>query len=250
MILFLIDHWDVLQGRGEMGPDVDEGSFKKTRSFLLVFSGLLVAVWYFDAKMESISLLGNAVRFGDNVAHLWVVWTIILLYLFGRYVQHLPENWRVLDGKMCEFYANDLIRLTYRSNREQVLVKCREKFEASEYASVPERYAPVSEGATVGKVTDFQLFKAIDVSYVRFGYSFRCGMINSPIDDFIDFRVSTWVKRRARLSALIKGGLLTPFFTEYIFPICFAFLALLVTLWSPLFVSVWASISDFFAALV
>lgn len=233
-----------------MGPDVDEGSFKKTRSFLLFFSGLLVVVWYFDAEMERFSLLGNAVKFGDNVAHLWVVWAIILLYLFGRYVQHLPENWRVLDGRMCEFYANDLVRLTYRSNREQVLAKCREKFEASAYAYVPESYAPVSKGATIGNVTRFELFKAIDVNRVQFGYSFRCGMIDDPIENFIDFPVSTWVKRWARLSALIKGGLLTPFFTEYIFPMCFAFLALLVTLWSPLVVSFWISISDFFATLV
>ena len=56
-----------------MGSDFDDGSFKKSRSFLLVFSSLILVLWYFKAEMASLSILGNTIKFTANTDNIWLV---------------------------------------------------------------------------------------------------------------------------------------------------------------------------------
>ncbi|WP_421534523.1 hypothetical protein [Pseudomonas marginalis] len=102
-----------------MGSDFDDGSFKKSRSFLLVFSSLILVLWYFKAEMASLSILGNTIKFTANTDNIWLVLAVAAVYFFFRYVQHLPPEWSKPSEQVNGIFTQTLIALSSRLYRQK-----------------------------------------------------------------------------------------------------------------------------------
>lgn len=74
-----------------MSSDFDEGSFPKARGWLLAFSSLLIALWFFGAELKALSVLGTQIEFRRNTEHIWFVAFAINAYLLLRFYQQQPD---------------------------------------------------------------------------------------------------------------------------------------------------------------
>lgn len=73
-----------------MSSDFDEGSFPKARGWLLAFSSLVIALWFFGADLKAVSLLGTQIEFKRNTEHVWFIAFAINAYLLLRFYQQRP----------------------------------------------------------------------------------------------------------------------------------------------------------------
>ncbi|WP_397454677.1 hypothetical protein AB3472_20075 [Pseudomonas lurida] len=212
-----------------MGSDFDDGSFKKSRSFLLVFSSLILVLWYFKAEMASLSILGNTIKFTANTENIWLVLAVAAVYFFFRYVQHLPPEWSKPSDQVDSIFAETLVwlsqRLHHRENLDAVKVRLRED---SDHSSVVDfkvkprgrlyfqgSYDPES-GGYLSKKSDCEVIFDLPV------------IIGSPdhlchISGYTNIiKPSKSVIRVSKLIAYLKGAFLAPWFTEHVFPMIFA----------------------------
>ena len=221
-----------------MGSDFDEGSFKKARSFLMVFSTMLLVLWYFKAEMSTLSLLGNSIKFTANTHNLWLVLAVANIYFFCRYIQHLPEDWRKPGKDIDNLYQNTLCGITSILYRKKLYAVAWKDFSKDHDASRASRFK---------------------VKYQPYLYRSReqnTGFFDAPISNReVEFNLPyTWLSDRggscestginitlkphslvvlyARVSSFIKGGVLAPWFTEHLFPMLYAACAIAVGLWS------------------
>lgn len=74
----------------------------KSRGFLIGYSSILLALYYFNADLSTIKLLGNEIKLQNNIKSIWLVLAFINAYLILRYVQRLPTNWWRFDNEMQE----------------------------------------------------------------------------------------------------------------------------------------------------
>lgn len=221
-----------------MGSDFDEGSFKKARSFLMVFSTTLLVLWYFKAEMGSLSILGNSIKFTANTRDLWLVLAVANCYFCCRYVQHLPKDWSKPGKDLEALFDSTLCRTT------EVLYKRKL------HAAAWEDFIKDND---ISGVTDFKIKPSGSRYYARDESS---GYFISPQpEQKVDFRLpSTWTEPNGsqcssdgfglvvnparaviiycRVSSFIKGLFLSPWFTEHLFPMIYAACAVLVGLWS------------------
>ncbi len=220
-----------------MGSDFDEGSFKKARSFLMVFSTMLLVLWYFKAEMSTLSLLGNSIKFTANTHNLWLVLAVANIYFFCRYIQHLPEDWRKPGKDFEALFDSTLCRVTQILCLRMLRVAAWENFKKDH---------------DVSGVTDFK----VKPSGSRYYSRESSGHFMFPRAEMkVDFRLpSTWTSSNgspcasegfgfvveppkvvvlyARMSSFIKGVVLAPWFTEHLFPMLYAACAIAVGLWS------------------
>ncbi|CAG8865299.1 hypothetical protein PS627_01205 [Pseudomonas fluorescens] len=221
-----------------MGPDFDDGSFKKARSFLLVFSTMLLILWYFKAEMSTLSVLGNSIKFTANAEDLWLVLSVADGYFFCRYIQHLPKDWLKPGERFEDLFESTFCKVT------TVLYMGKLKAEA---------WADFKDDHDVAGVTKFRIqpsgsrYRSRDTSSGDF-------MFPTP-EMKVDFSLpSTWISSSggecsstgfgtiitphkavviySRAISFTKGLFLTPWFTEHLFPMLYAVCAISVGLWS------------------
>lgn len=221
-----------------MGSDFDEGSFKKARSFLMVFSTMLLVLWYFEAEMSTLSLLGNSIKFTANTHNLWLVLALANLYFFCRYIQHLPEDWRKPGRDFEALFDSTLCRVT------QIL--CRRMLRVAAWENFKKDY-------DVSGVTDFKVKPSGSRYHAR---DPRSGHFMFPQAEMkVDFSLpSTWISSNgspcssegfgfvveppkvvvyySRVSSFVKGVVLAPWFTEHLFPMLYAACAIGIGFWS------------------
>jgi len=221
-----------------MGSDFDEGSFKKARSFLMVFSTMLLALWYFNAEMGSLSVLGNSIKFTANTEDLWLILAVANCYFCCRYVQHLPKDWRKPGKDLEALFNSTLCRTTEILYRRKLHAAAWEDF---------------SKDHAISGVTDFKIKPSGSRHYARDESSGF--FLSSQPEQKVDFRLpSTWIESNgskcssegfglvvdparaviiySRVSSFIKGLFLSPWFTEHLFPLIYATCAVIVGLWS------------------
>jgi hypothetical protein len=221
-----------------MESNFDEGNFVKARSFLMVFSTMLLVLWYFEAEMSTLSLLGNSIKFTANTHNLWLVLAVANIYFFCRYIQHLPKDWRKPGKDLESIFDSTLCRVTqilyWRRLRVAALDELKKDYEVS-------------------GITDFKIKPSGSRYYSR---DPRSGHFIFPQAEMkVDFSLpSTWISSNgsrcssegfgyvvepakvvvfyARLSSFIKGVVIAPWFTEHLFPIFYAACAIGVGFWS------------------
>ncbi|MBI6899563.1 hypothetical protein JET64_22390 [Pseudomonas putida] len=108
-----------------MSADFDEGSFPKARGWLLAFSSLLIALWFFGADLKSVSVLGTKINFTRNTEHVWLVALVIVAYLLLRFYQHQPNisysGWKEYKQYYSSFMLSFMWWLSERSIEKEFL---------------------------------------------------------------------------------------------------------------------------------
>ncbi|MBF8640120.1 hypothetical protein [Pseudomonas luteola] len=221
-----------------MGPDFDEGSLKKARSFLLVFSSLLLALWYFKADLNTVSILGNSIKLTRNTENFWAVLALINCYFFFRFIQHLPSDWSTQGERVDRFFKDSLIRTSKYIYKKDNYKSAYEKLQAD-----PDH----------AHVKDFHL--KVDGDYFRPEYNSETGTIEDNnkryellFNLFVQYEgagglhsISGWSNRvkpskfiilYSNIVAFIKGIFLSPWFTENVFPMLWALFSIAVSVFN------------------
>ncbi|MQG91323.1 hypothetical protein [Pseudomonas sp. MN1F] len=221
-----------------MGSDFDEGSFKKARSFLMVFSTMLLALWYFKAEMNTLSLLGNSIKFTANTHNLWLVLAVANIYFFCRYIQHLPEDWRkpgkdfedLFNQTLCRvarfYYSRELHRIAWKDFMKGHDISGITGFKTRATGS-PYRDKPKRDGWRMllprGVIIEFSLpIEWTSESGSKAGRNGTRALIDP----------SLILVAYSRGVSFIKGVILAPWFTEHLFPMLYAACAIVVGFWS------------------
>lgn len=214
-----------------MGSDFDEGSFKKARSFLLAFSSLLLVLWYFQAEMSTISILGNSIKFTANTENAWLIISIANAYFFFRFVQHLPPGWMDQGEVATKLYEKTLISTTQTLYRRINIRSAMEHFESDpdhrtsknikiHPTGYMDYYASTGSSTAIdGRRTNVILFA------LRCTYKADNGMfctINGYQNRVDPHRLIVFY---SRIVGFIKSLFLSPWFTEHVFPLAYALVA-------------------------
>lgn len=87
----------------------DESDFKKARGFLLTYSALVLALWYFGADLTQFKLMGNEIRLQHRTESAWLVLGIINIYFLARCYQRVPLLGLYFDEPMNDIYDSALV---------------------------------------------------------------------------------------------------------------------------------------------
>lgn len=220
-----------------MGSDFDEGSFKKARSFLMVFSTMLLVLWYFKAEMSTLSLLGNSVKFTANTHNLWLVLAVANLYFFCRYVQHLPNGWDKPTSDFDTLYHATLCRVTKRLYRKQIFAAAWNDFKGDHNVAGVSDFRVKPLGYLLNARN--QVTEEFDFSpkQARVIFQMPTTWVDADAGRCESTGVSTVIAPHtvivvvSRAISFVKGLYLTPWFTEHLFPMLYALCSLCRCSW-------------------
>ncbi|PHX43065.1 hypothetical protein AO263_08520 [Pseudomonas sp. NZIPFR-PS5] len=109
--------------------DIDSTDFHKARGFLIGYSGIVLALWFFGAKLEKFQLMGTEIQLGANVGKAWLVLCLVNVYLWWRYYQRLPAQALLFDERMHALYDASLKWVAIRIHSGEMRQKLREMFD-------------------------------------------------------------------------------------------------------------------------
>lgn len=95
----------------------DESDFKKARGFLLTYSALVLALWYFGADLTQFKLMGNEIKLQHRTESAWLVLAIINIYFLARCYQRVPQLGFYFDEPMNDIYDSALVWSAVRWKR-------------------------------------------------------------------------------------------------------------------------------------
>lgn len=221
-----------------MGSDFDEGSFKKARSFLMVFSTMLLVLWYFKAEMSTLSLLGNSIKFTANTHNLWLVLAVANLYFFCRYIQHLPRDWRKPGKDFEDLFNLTFCRVTEIVYRRILRTAAWNDFKEDHDISGVTNFRVKPSGfryvARDPRPSHFMFLRSemkVEFSLPSTWISANGSQCASEGFGFV-VEPTKWVVWYSRVTSFIKGIILAPWFTEHLFPMLYAACAIGVGFWS------------------
>lgn len=110
-----------------MSSDFDEGSFPKARGWLLAFSSLLIALWFFGADLTSLSVLGTKIEFTRNTEHVWLVALAINAYLLLRFYQHQPDISYSGSAEYKKYYESFMLNIVLWLNKRSIYKEVLER---------------------------------------------------------------------------------------------------------------------------
>lgn len=225
----------------------DGGDFKKARGFLLTFSGVLMALLFFGANLTTFQLMGTAIHLEHRTNSVWFVLGCLNTYFWFRFLQHVPTGGFRFDKAMNQIYDRALTRAAiFRKHLD--LKKAFKRIQAEkqaegEQAKFNRGYAYLTcyerlkedrreQPESEIELQDYNREKRTEMnlsgnySFTKSGEWVRFGN-NLRLDPYVPSRLFSWT---VKTYALLKGALITPWFTNHVAPlligavsICFAF---------------------------
>lgn len=222
---------------GASMSDIDESSFPKARSLLLAYSGVVLALWFFGAKLEQFQLMGTAIQLNERVDQAWLILALLNLYLLVRYCQRLPPMALRFDARMHQLYSASLswgvIRLKHfamkraldqRFANEPVHARGLKVVRGKAYLTCYDKIkADNAKNAGAGDIrfvtrpyrTEMKLVVeyAVDGKSDPSGYNrtLQLGIYEPPA-------CVTWP---IKAFVIIRGAFVTPWFTDFVAPLLF-----------------------------
>lgn len=239
---------------------VDDGrDFNKARGFLLTYSALVLALWYFGADLTQFKLMGNEVHLHQRTNSVWLVLAGLNVYFWFRFYQRLPVDGLYFDSEMYKLYDAALQRLAMRLGREklkQLLVEhvgprvlSPADVEIKAYSSqIDERPARASRLASIAKgalKSRFSLSKyQVKVRLIA-DYKFRIDgyWTDSSVNHQYMRSLSAYRTWPLKAFIIAKGALTTPWFTDHIMPLLLGAISTGFALWK------WCEMNFFAATL-
>ena len=104
---------------------VDDGrDINKARGFLLTYSALVLALWYFGADLTQFKLMGNEVQLHQRTNSVWLVLAGLNAYFWFRYYQRMPPESLNFDKPMDGLYEESLewlaLKLDFKELKQKV----------------------------------------------------------------------------------------------------------------------------------
>lgn len=229
-----------------MVDSLDDGrDFNKARGFLLTYSALVLALWYFGADLTQFKLMGNEVQLHQRTNSVWLVLAALNAYFWFRCYQRLPAGGLYFDNAMDQLYVKSLEGVTLFMGRRKLNRKIlsdlasRDRAEApftigSYYTQISQRPLRKDKTLTAKKETlksRLLLEKYRVKMFMQVKYRFKSdnGWTDSESSDYFDLHaVLTWP---VKMFVILKGALITPWFTDHIAPLLFGGMSTAFALW-------------------
>lgn len=226
----------------------DEGDFKKARGFLLTYSALVLALWYFGADMTQFKLMGNEIRLHQRTDSVWLVLATLNLYFWFRFYQHIPRNGLYFDGPMNDIYDKTLAwtakKLKRRAIKRRVADEFASKHDPSEKMRLNSFYG---EATALSSLEDEIKIQGNDAPQLhQVSRKFRTAVwlsatyVHTDKGKWIPFPVavsygeynpSVAVAWSVKTFAILRGAFVTPWFTNHIAPLVFGGISTGFALW-------------------
>ncbi len=224
----------------------DEGDFKKARGFLLTYSALLLALWYFGADLTQFKLMGNEVKLQHRTESVWLVLALLNMYFWFRYYQRLPCLGLFFDKPMNELYDASLIWSATNLKRRALYKNLYASF-AKDYNSVgeitiglpevkPTAYFTLSvTKAKNGGPAQLHQLSRIDRTTLelRLPYARKTGnnWNNNAGFGYIKYKPSLRITFPIKAFTIIRGSFITPWFTDHVAPLVFGGISIILALY-------------------
>lgn len=225
----------------------DEGDFKKARGFLLTYSALVLALWYFGADLTQFKLMGNEIKLHQRTESVWLVLAALNAYFWFRFYQRLPTDGLYLDTAMDKLYDASLLQLAMRLNRRKLDEKVATEFVSrdtptqefkiyayrSKITQRPERAKDRDPNAPTIPSSYFNLIKyrVRVVLIADHRYIYNTKWADSPAPTFYECYLDVYLTWPLKAITIIRGAFITPWFTDHVMPLVLGGISTGFALW-------------------
>lgn len=225
----------------------DEGDFKKARGFLLTYSALVLALWYFGADLTHFKLMGNEVQLHQRTGSTWLVLAVVNVYFWFRCYQRVPTLGLYFDEPMNDLFDETLVWVAKKLKSRALSKNAQEHFSATYEPTLEMIMGSPSVEATArndarieqGKSTK-ELPDLHDISHVArtavtlyVSYSTRENGVLRQFAGFgrIVYKPRAWLTWPLKAFVIARGAFITPWFTDHIAPLALGGITTALALW-------------------
>ncbi|MBD8604722.1 hypothetical protein IFT80_18960 [Pseudomonas sp. CFBP 8771] len=217
--------------------DLDESSFPKARSLLLAYSGVVLALWFFGAKLEQFQLMGTAIQLNERVDQAWLILALLNLYLLVRYCQRLERFALHFDEPMNDLYDIRLKRTAIALRQFAMKKDMRRRFTAKPDGPTAHKFAWGKAWLTCYSKIEAENERhpeGVDIRFVsrsyrtemKLSYEYRLVGGNeenysNKIRQFETYIPSFFTNLLIKALVIVKGAFVTPWFTDFVAPLIF-----------------------------
>lgn len=227
---------------------VDDGrDFNKARGFLLTYSALVLALWYFGADLTQFKLMGNEIRLHQRIESAWLVLAGLNVYFWFRFYQRLPTNGLCFDSEMQNLYNNTLqwfgMWRGEKDIKEEISAFLKSRgLSSADYQLTNYRAQGVIPPASMIALTAEKknaLTSLFTLARYRVGvqlfseYSFRSKgkWVQSTIPFEIVHPIGPHLTWPIKAITIFRGAFITPWFTDYVAPLLLGVISTGVAIW-------------------
>lgn len=232
----------------------DEGDFKKARGFLLTYSALVMALWYFGADLTQFKLMGNEIKLHQRTDSAWLVLAMVNIYFWFRCYQRVPRLGLYFDAPMNELYDKILVWVAVKLKRRELSKLVHEKLDRHGTSSL--KIISVSHsGEATGRSTqennqrhngdespELHQISRAERTQVNLEASFSLSEEANwnpynPLMVKLTYEPSASLTWPIKAFVIVRGAFVTPWFTDHIAPLVLGGVSTILALWK------WADIN-------
>jgi hypothetical protein len=221
--------------------------FKKARGFLLTYSALILALWFFRAELTQFKLMGVSLTLEHHKESIWLVLALLNVYFWFRCWQRMPRNGLYFDEPMHELYDDALVWFAVKLKRRALRQLADQLFEektkpgeqmklsgfggnASGRSSLAEDQqnhgdeAPELHQITREARTKMNL-------WARYSYTEKGLWTTFSSYTRLDYQPSATMTWTVKAFVIAKGAFVTPWFTDHVAPLILGAISTTIALW-------------------
>jgi hypothetical protein len=225
----------------------DEGDFKKARGFLLTYSAIVLALWFFGAKLTAFKLMGTEIQLEHRTTSVWLVLALLNAYFWFRCWQRMPRNGLYFDERMHDLYDSALVWFACRWKRWELKRLARQQFAArntpSEQMKVTWYYGHATARESLAEDQQYNGDEAPELHQVtrafrtkllvQVGYTFTENgqWLPFPLTASLPYQPSAVITWPVKVFVIFKGAFVAPWFTDHVAPLLLGGISTSVALW-------------------
>jgi len=225
----------------------DEGDFKKARGFLLTYSSLVLAMWFFQAKLTKFNLMGVSLTLEHHKESVWLVLTLLNVYFWFRCWQRVPRHGLYFDEPMHALYDEALVWFAAKLKRRALKRLANQQFASRRALGEQMKVFGYGGDATVrDSLVEDQLNHGHEVPdlhqvsreartklllRVGFSYTDKGQWVSHPGYASLDYQPGVAITWSVKAFVIAKGAFVTPWFTDHIAPLVLGGISTTVALW-------------------
>lgn len=238
----------------------DEGDFKKARGFLLTYSALVLALWYFGADLTQFKLMGNEIKLHQRIESVWLVLAGLNVYFWFRFYQHIPRGGLYFDERMNDIYDEALAWAATKLTRGAIKRRVAEEFARRRnhgekitriqyHGQAVARSALEDEASIQGEDVPrlhqvSRKFRTTVYLSATYSHTLKLNVVQFPLPvNYGNYEPSAAVTYPAKAFAIFRGAFVTPWFTDHIAPLVLGGISTGFALWK------WCDINFFATTL-
>jgi hypothetical protein len=225
----------------------DEGDFKKARGFLLTYSVLVLALWYFGANLTQFKLMGNEIQLHQRTSSAWLVLAIVNVYFLVRCYQRVPPLGLYFDEPMNDLYDKTLVWVVAKLKRRDVNRQAQEHFSANYKSTLEMQITSTTVEATARRTVNAdqrnngdeapELHKLQSSTRAAVTVHATYAVCEENVWKHyagygrVVYEPSALLTWPLKAFVIARGALITPWFTDHIAPLALGVVTTVLALW-------------------